>query len=99
MTGSPEPDLVLFPNWSSKSALFTGFEDAEIDAALNKERNAANPEERKKIIAEETLPAIAKKLPTFSLFTAVYFHAMAKSLDGVVFAPNGPIDLSKATMA
>ncbi|MGR9363703.1 ABC transporter substrate-binding protein (plasmid) [Rhizobium leguminosarum] len=99
MTGSPEPDLVLYPNWASKSALFTGFEDAAIDAALDKERNAASPEERKKIIAEETLPAIAKNLPTLSLFTAVYFHAMAKSLDGVVFAPNGPIDLSKATMA
>ncbi|MCO5064242.1 MAG: ABC transporter substrate-binding protein [Rhizobiaceae bacterium] len=99
MTGSPEPDLVLFPNWFSKSSLFPGLVDTEIDAVLEKERNAATPEERAKIIREETLPTIASKVPSLSLFSAVHFHAMAKGLDNVVFAPNGPIDLSKATLS
>ena len=97
MTGSPEPDLVLFPNWHSKAAMFTGYSDPELDAVLEKEHNATTPEDRARIIAEETLPMIASKVPSFSLFSAKYFHAMSPELDGVYFYPNGPIDLSKAT--
>jgi peptide/nickel transport system substrate-binding protein len=41
---------------------------------------------------------IAKKVPSFSLFSAVNFHGMAKNLKGVYFFPNGPIDLSKAEL-
>jgi len=99
LTGSPEPDLVLRPMWYSKEALITGIDDPEIDAVLDKERDAPNPEERLKIIRAETLPTIARKVPSLSLFSAVYFHGMAKNVDGVYFYPNGPIDLSKATLA
>ncbi len=42
ITGSPEPDLVLRPNWYSKAALICGVNDPEIDAVLDKERNAAD---------------------------------------------------------
>ncbi|MGX1168662.1 ABC-type transport system substrate-binding protein [Bradyrhizobium sp. USDA 372] len=37
MTGSPEPDLVLRPNWHSSAALITGINDREIDAVLDKD--------------------------------------------------------------
>jgi peptide/nickel transport system substrate-binding protein len=99
LTGSPEPDLVLRPNWYSKAALITGLNDPEIDAVLDKERNANDQVARLKILQTEALPMLAKKAPSFSLFSAVYFHAMAKNLQGVTFYPNGPIDLSKATLA
>lgn len=99
LTGSPEPDLVLRPNWYSKAALITGISDPALDAVLDKERNAADPNERKKILQTETLPMLAKLAPSLSLFSAVYFHAMSKDLQGVYFYPNGPIDLSKATLA
>lgn len=98
MTPSPEPDLVLRPNWHSSAALITGIKDAEIDAALDKERNAANQEERLKILTEETFPTMAKKVPTFSLFSAISFHGASKSLQGAVYLPYGPIDLSKADL-
>ncbi|HTJ26990.1 MAG TPA: ABC transporter substrate-binding protein [Candidatus Limnocylindria bacterium] len=99
LTGSPEPDLVLRPNWYSKAALITGVHDPEIDAALAHERGAGTTQERQKIIQGLTLPTLAKKVPSLSLFSAVYFHAMAKNLRGEYFFPNGPIDLSKATLA
>jgi peptide/nickel transport system substrate-binding protein len=98
ITGSPEPDLVLRPNWYSKAALICGVNDPEIDAVLDKERNASTPEERLKILQTETLPTIAKKVPSLSLFSAVNFHGMAKNMKGVYFFPNGPIDLSKAEL-
>ena len=98
ITGSPEPDLVLRPNWYSKAALICGVNDPEIDAVLDKERNASTPDERLKILHTETFPTLAKKVPSFSLFSAVNFHGMAKNLKGVYFFPNGPIDLSKAEL-
>ncbi|RWG07749.1 ABC transporter substrate-binding protein [Mesorhizobium sp.] len=98
MTPSPEPDLVLRPNWQSKAALISGVNDPEIDAVLDKERNAATPEERLKILTEETFPTMAKKVPSFSLFSALTFHGAAKNLEGAVYLPYGPIDLSKADL-
>lgn len=98
ITGSPEPDLVLRPNFYSKAALINGIKDPAIDAALDKERDSADPVERLKILQTETLPAIAKAAPSFSLFSAVNFHAMVNNLRGVYFFPNGPIDLSKADL-
>ena len=98
ITGSPEPDLVLRPNYYSKFALINGINDPEIDASLDKERGAANMEERLKILQEETLPLLAAKVPSLSLFSAVFLRAMSKDLDGAYFYPNGPIDLSKATL-
>lgn len=98
ITGSPEPDLVLRPNYYSKFALINGISDAEIDAALDKERNAASTEERLKVLQSETLPLLAAKVPSISLFSSVFLRAMSKSLEGVYFYPNGPIDLSKAKL-
>lgn len=99
ITGSPEPDLVLRPNWHSTAALVCGISDPEIDAVLDKERNAETPEERLKVLQTETLPMLARKVPSFSLFSQAFFHAMTKNLSGVYFYANGPIDLSKATLA
>ena len=99
LTGSPEPDLVLRPNWYSKAALITGINDPEIDAVLDKERNEADPKERLKIIQTEAFPMLAKKVPSLSLFSAINYHGLAKNLQGVYFFPNGPIDLAKADLA
>ncbi len=98
LTGSPEPDLVLRPNWYSKAALITGVNDPAIDAVLDKERNAADPAERLKVLQTETFPTLAKAVPSLSLFSAVNFHGMSKNLQGAYFFPNGPIDLSKADL-
>ena len=98
MTGSPEPDLVLRPNWHSQAALISGVNDPEIDAALDRERNAATPEERLKLLQEDLFPLLAKKVPSFSLFSAVNFHGSVKNLEGAYYFPNGPIDLSKADL-
>ncbi|PWE52521.1 diguanylate cyclase [Metarhizobium album] len=99
ITGSPEPDLVLRPNYHSKFALINGVNDPEIDASLDKEHGATSTEERLKILQEETLPLIAGKAPSISLFSSVFLRAMSAKLDGVTFYPNGPIDLSKATLS
>ncbi len=98
MTGSPEPDLVLRPNWHSSAALINGISDPEIDASLDKERGTLDPAERMKVLATETLPLIASKVPSFSLFSAVNFHGAAKNLEGAYYFPSGPIDLSKADL-
>ena len=90
---------MLRPNYLSKFALINGVSDPEIDAALDKERNAASTDERLKILQTETLPLIAAKVPSISLFSSVFLRAMSKNLQGVYFYPNGPIDLSKATLA
>ncbi|MDR3006022.1 MAG: ABC transporter substrate-binding protein [Acidovorax sp.] len=96
ITGSPEPDLVLRPNYHSKFALVNGITDPQLDASLDKERNADTVEARLQILQQETLPLIASKAPSLSLFSSVFLRAMTKSLQGVSFYPNGPIDLSKA---
>ncbi|WP_029040263.1 ABC transporter substrate-binding protein [Cucumibacter marinus] len=98
ITGSPEPDLVLRPNYHSDFALINGIADDEIDAALDKERNASSTDERLKVLQEETLPLLAAKVPSISLFSSVFLRAMSKNLEGVYFYPNGPIDLSKARL-
>jgi peptide/nickel transport system substrate-binding protein len=98
ITGSPEPDLVLRPNWHSSAALITGINDPEIDAVLDKERNADNTEKRLKILQTETLPTLAEKVPSLSLFSAAFFHAKSKRLKGEYYYPNGPVDLSKAQL-
>jgi peptide/nickel transport system substrate-binding protein len=98
ITGSPEPDLVLRPNFYSKAALINGIDDPAIDAALDKERSCVDAVERLRILQMETLPTIARAVPSFSLFSAVNFHGTVKNLQGVYFFPNGPIDLSKADL-
>tara|TARA_R110000751_G_scaffold307889_2_gene433789 strand:+ start:118537 stop:120102 length:1566 start_codon:yes stop_codon:yes gene_type:complete len=96
-TGSPEPDLVLRTHFHSSSKRICGIEDAELDAVLDKERNATDPEARKKIIQEELMPMLAEKVPSLSLFTSVFIHAMREDLKGIYIYPNGMMDASKAT--
>lgn len=98
ITGSPEPDLVLRPNYYSKYALINGIHDAEIDASLDKERGAGSLDERLGILQKETLPLIVSKGPSLTLFASVFLRAMSNDLKGVYFYPNGPIDLRKATL-
>ena len=98
-TGSPEPDLVLRTHFYSKSKRICGIVDPEIDASLDKERNAPTLDERKKILQTETMPLLASKVPALSLFTSVMIHAMQKDLDGLFIYPDGSMDASKAVYA
>lgn len=99
ITGSPEPDLVLRPNYLSQFALINGVNDPDIDASLEKERDATSTDERLRILQEETLPLLADRVPSISLFSSVFLRAMTDRLEGVYFYPNGPIDLGKATLS
>lgn len=95
-TGSPEPDMVLTPLFQSSKALFNGFHDPDIDAALASEGNEGDTAKRREILQTKTLPTIAEKLPSFSLFTSVLLHATRANLEGIYFYPNGPMDVSQA---
>jgi peptide/nickel transport system substrate-binding protein len=97
-TGSPEPDLILRTHFHSSSKRITGIVDPEIDASLDRERNAASTEERKNILQTDTLPLLAKKVPSLPLFTSVFLHAMTKDLQGIYVYPNGMQDVNKATL-
>ncbi len=98
MSSSPEPDLVLRPNFHSKAALINGISDPDLDAVLDKERNEFHTDLRLKILREETLPMIAKKVPSLSLFSAVNFSAAVSNLKGANFYPNAMVDFSQAEL-
>jgi peptide/nickel transport system substrate-binding protein len=98
-TGSPEPDLVLRTHFHSSSKRITGIVDPEVDASLDRERNAATTEERRNILQTDTLPLLARKVPSLPLFTSVFIHAMSKKLDGIYIYPNGMQDVTKASLA
>ena len=98
-TGSPEPDLVLRTHFHSSSKRICGIEDPDIDAVLDKERNAVDPAERKRIIQEEVMPLLAERTPAFSLFTSVFIHAMREDLKGMYIYPNGMMDANQAVFA
>jgi peptide/nickel transport system substrate-binding protein len=98
-TGSPEPDLVIRTHFHSSSKRITGIVDPDIDASLDKERNAASVDERRKILQEETLPLLAEKAPALALFTSVFLHAYRKELEGLYIYPNGMLDGSKAALS
>jgi peptide/nickel transport system substrate-binding protein len=97
-TGSPEPDLVLRTHFHSSSKRICGIVDPEIDAVLDKERNAGTVNERQDILQKETLPMIAQKAPALALFTSVFIHAYRKELEGLYIYPNGMMDANKATL-
>jgi peptide/nickel transport system substrate-binding protein len=84
-------------HFHSTSKRITGVEDPEIDASLDKERNAKTIDEREKVLKEETLPMIANKVPSLSLFTSVFIHGINKKLDDYFIYPNGMMDLERAT--
>ncbi|VFU08730.1 Peptide/nickel transport system substrate-binding protein [Methylocella tundrae] len=96
-TGSPEPDLVLRTHFHSSSKRITGIVDPEIDASLDKERNAPTLDQRKVVLQTETMPLLATKVPALSLFTSVMIHAMQKDLTGLFIYPDGSMDASKST--
>ena len=98
-TGSPEPDLVLRTHFHSSSKRICGIVDPELDAVLDKERNETDPNTRKAVIQTEVMPMLAEKVPSLSLFTSVFIHAMRKELQGIYIYPNGMIDASHATNA
>lgn len=97
-TGSPEPDLVIRTHFHSSSKRITGIVDPDLDASLDRERNAATVDERRKILQEDTLPLIAEKAPALALFTSVFLHAYRKELEGLYVYPNGMLDNSQATL-
>lgn len=98
-TGSPEPDLVLRTHFHSSSKRICGIEDPELDAVLDKERNETDPAARAAVIQNEVMPMLADKVPSLSLFTSVFIHAMRDELQGLYIYPNGMIDASKASNA
>ncbi|ANF59322.1 ABC transporter substrate-binding protein [Halotalea alkalilenta] len=98
-TGSPEPDLVLRTHFHSSSKRICGIEDAEIDAALDRERNAATLEERRELLQTDLLPMLADKAPALSLFTSVMIHGMRAEMDGLFIYPDGLTDASKAVFS
>ncbi len=98
-TGSPEPDLVLRTHFYSTSKRITGLVDKEVDASLDRERNAPTLPERKTILQTDTMPLLARKVPALSLFTSVLIHAMQKDLDGLFIYPDGAMDAGKAVYA
>lgn len=98
-TGSPEPDLVLRTHFHSTSKRICGIEDAEIDAALDAERNASSLEERKALLQEGLMPLLADKVPALSLFTSVLIHGMRADLDGLFIYPDGLSDASNVVIS
>jgi len=96
-TGSPEPDLVLRSHFHSSSKRICGIEDAEIDAALDEERNAPSLDARKTSLQTNLMPMLADKVPALSLFTSVLMHGMRENLSGLIMYPDGQIDASKGT--
>lgn len=94
-TGSPEPDLVLRTHFHASSHRITGLEDPEVDASLDKERNAPTLEARKTILQTETMPLLAAKAPALSLFTSAMIHAMQADLKGLFIYPDGSIDAAR----
>lgn len=65
--GNPEPDLIMFPMWKGGMAAITFIDDPEIDAALIRENGTVDPAARAQILAEETLPLLAAKMPSIPI--------------------------------
>lgn len=97
MTGSPEPNLVVRPMWHSAGSILSNCSSPELDAAIDKQQSIADPVARKASIQTELMPALAKQMPSFGLFTSVLIHAHNDALKGLYIYPNGPMDLSKAS--
>jgi len=60
------------------------------------QQSVADPNARKAAIQDQLMPALAKQMPSYGLFTSVLIHAHNKGLKGLYIYPNGPMDLSKA---
>jgi peptide/nickel transport system substrate-binding protein len=69
----------------------------ELDAVINMQQSIGDPAARKDAIQNKLMPALAKQMPSYGLFTSVLIHAHNKGLKDLYIYPNGPMDLSKAT--
>jgi peptide/nickel transport system substrate-binding protein len=98
MTGSPEPNLVLRPMWHKDGLILTNCTSKDVDAAIEKQQLITDTEARRKAIQTEVMPALAKDLPSFGLFTSVLIHAHHPAIEGIYFYPNGPVDKVKAKL-
>ena len=98
MTGSPEPNLVLRPMWHSDGLILTNCGSDKVDAAIERQQQITDTEERRKAIQTDVMPALAEHLPSFGLFTSVLIHAHHPAIEGIYFYPNGPVDKVKATL-
>ncbi|MBM3518046.1 MAG: ABC transporter substrate-binding protein [Alphaproteobacteria bacterium] len=98
MTGSPEPNLVVRPMWHSDGLILTNCGSPDVDAAIEKQQGVTDTEARRKSIQTELMPALAKHLPSFGLFTSVLIHAHNPAIEGIVFYPNGPVDKHLAVL-
>ena len=97
MTGSPEPNLVVRPMWHSDGQILSNCVNDELDAVINMQQSIGDPAARKDAIQNKLMPALAKQMPSYGLFTSVLIHAHNKGLKDLYIYPNGPMDLSKAT--
>jgi len=99
MSGSPEPDIVLRAMFYSKAGpgggLINGIKDTEIDAALDAERAAGDPDKRKALVGKAT-EVTASKVPSLSLFTSVNLNAARGGLTDFYVYPNGQMDVTRA---
>ena len=97
-TGSPEPDLVIRTHFHSSSKRITGIVDADIDAALDKERNAPSVGEREQILKNEVMPLLVDRMPSVPLFGSVFIHAMASEIKDLYIYPNGMMSAETASI-
>lgn len=95
-TGSPEPDLVLRTLFHSSSHRICGIVDKDIDASLDRERDAKTLDERKHVLQTDTTPLLADKVPALSLFTSVLIFGLRKEFKDLYIYPDGTIDASKS---
>lgn len=97
--GNPEPDLIMFPMWRSGMAAITFINDPEIDAALDKENGTIDPAARDKVLAEETLPLLATKMPSIPIAGHNFITGVNTRTKGFVQYSSGYFGISKIEKA
>ena len=88
-TASPGPDMILFPQWRGGMSCITFIDDPEINASLDRENSEVDLDKRKEILANDTLPLLAQKMPSIPLAGHNYLTAVNKRAKGFEQLPNG----------